>query len=434
MEFDILSFLVVFLFTAIPMLLLLSIKDRMYKSIGFVFLFAFFVYSGMGLAFYEIENKILFIIQYGLATFLFSGVLYIFQGSVRRYLKLYKNIDEPIYLLNNGTIIKTLTVIYLLTFIFPFFYPSFRLFDIFKIKDFLTNYSSVPSSVKAAKKADTVYQLVCSTLRTLVFPAFFIYLYRIKNKPVKFISLYTLPVYLLSVERYYMFRSEMAVFLVFIFIYLYKEKIFSRRLLRLSAIIGTPLIIFSFGALYYIRRGESISNFSIKFLFTDLISSEIGFVNNYDTAMQCSDSVNPAMFFIYVLTGFLPMSVRSLIGIKEINLARILSESILGISYGSKNFYLILPSVLGEGIMVFDVYLAWIYVGILAFLFATIYKWVRRNDSQYYLAIFLVLDILRETRGGSQFILTIWAARMIPFMFVIFILRSIYKNKKGFDL
>lgn len=429
MRFDVFSFIVVMTATIIAMVVVSAINDRMYKSLGIVFLTMYCIYSGIGFSFYEIDHEGLFLVQYCLGALVFAICLYAYRNRVQNYIHRRKNTDEWIFELNNGLIIKIMVIVYLLTYVFPFIYPSFRLFDIFHVGELFSNYHSVSSSVKAATKNDAIYQLVCSTLRTLVFPAFYIYLYKIKDKPVKFIILFVLPTYLYAIERYYLFRSDMLVLLVFIFIYLYKEEIFPRSILKLIAGVSVPIVFVLFGALFYIRQGVSVAAFSAKYLVADLISAETSFIKNYNTAADCSGSVSGIMFFIYVLTGFIPMSIKGFFGVKEINLAQVLSNNILGITYGSKNYYLLLPSVLGEGIMVFDKYFAFLYLGIVAIIFGIIFKWVRRNDSQYYLAVFLILDIMRGVRGGSQFIFTTWAARLVPFMFLMLLIRNIYKRR-----
>lgn len=429
MDFDLISLLCVIIALIVSLWLAIKIRNKNEKLLTMLFVIGFTVYSGIGLVFYDIERRYLFLLQFMLAVIAFPLVIKTFQGNTRVYLERRKNIDQNVYLSSRGILIKAMFFVYIFTYFFPFFYPNFKIAEIFDITEFIKGFASVSSSTKLALKQDGIYQLVCSTLRSLVMPGYFVYLYFLRKKPIKFILCFLLPVYLDAINTGYMFRSEMAIYLAFIFMYMWQEEVLSKHILKTIMVVSIPVLYVFFASLFYIRRGLETGNFSIGYLVEDLVFQEINFVQNYDTATNFTSEVSTIMFFIYVLTCFAPMSVRGIFGIKEINLAHILSNNLLGMLYGDKNYYLLLPSVLGEGIMLFTEYFAFVYIIIVAFIFRKLYMLIARNESMKYLLLYFILDILRQLRGGSQFIISSWIAILIPFYVVIWLLRQSKYNR-----
>ena len=339
--------------------------------------------------------------------------------------------DERVCFYNNGLLPKIFTAIYIFTFVFPFLYPKLDILRILDIRVFFNNYHALTSSYKLQLQNDSIYQFVCTTLRTLSLPWFYIYLYRIRNNSVKFIIIYIIPIYLYAVNFSYISRNEIAVYFVFLYIYMYSENVLSKRVLRIVAIVAVPLIILLFARIFYLREGISSYSLNSSTLFQDLFSKETNFVNNYQRASYLNNSFSTIMFFIYVSTCFIPLSVRSVFGIYEINMARILSNDILNMNYGDRDYYLILPSVLGEGIMVFNEYFAWVYLIIISLFLCYFLKIINRNDSAKYLTIYYIIDVFRQLRGGSQFIISSWIASIIPFTIICYLTRQFVIEKRS---
>lgn len=431
MTFEFTKFILIIIGFAISLGITSGIKNRMMKILCFAVSIGFFVYSGIGMAFYSIDREYLFIVQYIISAIGIPVTLYLQQGTYRRYNTIYHNIDEGVFALNDGLIPKLFAILYIFTFVFPFLYPSIQIQRMFQFSALVSNYQALTSTYKLQLQNDGIYQLVCSTFRTLALPWFYVFLYRIKDRPVKFIVIYLIPVYLYAVSNNYISRNELTVFAVFLYVYLYKEKVVSQRALRLIAIIGIPVVLMLYAELFYLRVGIKVTSFRVGELIQDVLSREINFVKNYPTAVSLQDQVPVGMFFLYVTTCFIPMSIRSFFGIREINMARVLSNNILNMFYGDRNYYLILPSVLGEGIMIFDEYFAWIYLVIFAIFLCWFLKRVTRDDSMEYLAIYFIIDVVRQLRGGSQFIISAWTASIIPFIIVCYLVRQLVIKKES---
>lgn len=441
MSFSLLRFIIVCCAFIISLLIGKSIKTTILKVVVYVVETGFFIYSGIGLAFYSIERAGLYILQYCLASLSFALTTYFLQNRFEYKIKKHYGCDEPVFKANGGVVVKFFAFIYLCTFIFPFIYPSVSIYKIFDIVSFINNFHALSSSYKLSLQSDSLYQLVCSTIRVIALPWFYVFLYRIKGKPLFFIIIYSIPVYLGAVSNYYISRNDLAVYLCFVFIYLYKEEIVSRAVLRQIAIIGVPFLLIIFSRLMYLRAGLDALNIGYIKVIKNLWLDEISFVQNYPRLSGLTDQVSTVMFFIYVSTCFIPMSIRGLFGIKEINLARVLSNSILNSSYGQLNYYLILPSVLGEGILLFGNYFSWLYLVVFALFIYWFLTKLCRNKSLEYLTIYFVIDVFRQFRGGSQFVISSWAAAIIPFLVICVLVKQIgtkhhykrdtYKNRFG---
>ena len=429
MKVDIISLFLILIPIGISLLLMRSIRDRTLRILGVAVVVAFFIYSGMGLALYDVEERDLYILQFALATISFSVTIILLRRNTQRKIERHKDVNESVFSINNGLLIKVLAIIYIITFLFPFVYPQIDIGRIFRPASLISNYFAVTSAQRLALSRDSLYQLVCSTIRTLCLPAFFILIYQKKEKPFVVIGLYTLVTYLSAMSMNYISRNELAVYLLFVYIYLYKEEILPRRVLRIAAYIGIPVIIIIFASIFYIRLGFSTNNLSNRTLIESIFSQETQFVNNYPKASQLSGEVSGIMFFIYVLTCFLPMSIRSIFGVREIALSQVLSNNILNMKYGDRGYYLLLPSVLGEGIMVFNKYFAWLYLIFFGIMILFFYKKIRRNPSMEYLLVYFIIDVVRQMRGGSQFIISTWMASLIPFLFVCYLVDQVQVTK-----
>ena len=63
----------------------------------------------------------------------------------------------------------------------------------------------------------------------MCYPFFFILLYKLKNKPIKCISLFLFYHYIDFAREQYISRSALVVYIIFIWIYLYEEKYYLEK-------------------------------------------------------------------------------------------------------------------------------------------------------------------------------------------------------------
>lgn len=427
------SFILVASSTIYSIYILKRMKNIYLKVLSYFVLIGFLFYSGFGLFIYEIEDRLLYSIQYCLSIISFSITMILCQAKHTKHIERKKNIDEKYVKSNKYVFTRIFSLIYIITFFIPLLYPTNRLADIFKPSLLIEKYSAVRSSTNVELKSDSIYYVTTNFIRTLCLPYFYIYLYSIRKKSAQVISIYIFVAYLDAINLNYISRNEIIVILGFIFLYLYTEKILPKKFLITALFISIPFVIITLNVLKYARNSLDF-NTSFIISLSDIFLSETNFVLNYNRASLLSDSISPIQYYIYVLTCFIPSFIRNRFGIYTINLQEIHSNTLLNLKYGEESYYIILTSVLGEGIIVFNKYFAWIYMIIFALILNWFAERINRNDCMSLLFIYFILDILRDMRGGSQFIITRWGSSFVPLLIISYLFRQLivkrYKIKK----
>lgn len=406
----------------------LLIKDKGHRVLVYIFLIGFTTYSGIGLTIYEIDEAFMYFLQY--IAFIIIFIFFAVGSSNRRYKKMTLLSNNLTFIIeNNPGLISCLTFIYILTFIFPFIYPIFNFLEIFNVNRLISGYKAMSFTIRADRLNNTFYQLITTQLRLIAMPFFYIYLYKNREKSLKFLILFVLPFYLQAINNCYLSRNEIAIIFVFVFAYLIKEKKLNRITAIVITCVAVPYLLYVFGTLFYLRVGAENSFDGFLPVLRDLFSKETNFVFNYSSASNVSDKVNVFQFLLYVITLPIPSGLMKHVGISTPILSQILTYEMIGLRYGDLHYYILLPSILGEGIIIFNKYFAWMY----AFIFAPFAVWFLRilkaNKALTYLMVWYLVDFARQMRGGSQFIISYWVNTIIPFAIIIFLLSSVKRNK-----
>lgn len=404
------------------------VKDKTHRILTYIFILGFSVYSGIGLAFYNIDHTFLYLGEFVLFMMIFT-VFGIRSSRIEEKNKSFvfsKGLDRVVE--NSSWFITIMAVIYVLTYIFPLIYPSFNLMEIFNIKALIKNYAVTPFYLRVIRKNDMLYQLITTQLRMLSTPFFFIYLYMKRKNTLLFLLVFLFPIYLETMYNSYLSRNEMAVVFAFIIAYLYKENKMNRKIIIVLILIVVPYILFFFEKLFYSRVGASSGNESIGEGIYNLVIKETTFVKNYDSAADSSSGISIFTFLLYIVTLPIPSFLTNIFGFVKPNLAEALTKNITGLFYGDTGYYLLLPSVLGEGIIIFNEYFAWVYAFVFAPLAFLFLRKLKSNNVLTYLMYWYILDFARQMRGGSQFILSTWINTLVPFAVIIFLFNSFRKS------
>lgn len=425
----VISIIIAFTFMFISLSLVL-LKDKFHKILTCIFIIVFTFYSAVGLAFFADKDMHLYLIEYCLFVAVFLVCAIISDQLNENASGLFSNdLQNIIDKLPNLLVI--MTGIYLFSYIFPFVYPRLELGQIFNVRGLFFNYRTTSFSLRLNRANDSVYQLVTTQIRLLALPFYYMYLYKKRENTFVFMSLFIIPFYLKSVRDFYLSRNEISMILGFIFIYLVLEKKISKKTAIAILLGGIPPLLFAFGKLYYIRKNTLSGLSTFADIICDLFMQEISFVKNYAVCESISSQVNFLDFIIYILTLPIPSSITKLIGFSPPQLAYLLTYEIIGLNFGEQGYYVILPSVLGEGIIVFNQYFAFLY----ALIFAPIAFWILRklksNKHLTYLLVWYILDFTRQLRGGSQYIISSWINILIPFAVIIFLLNSSTRLKNN---
>ena len=402
-------------------------KDKVYKIFYYLMLLGFSLYSGVGIITeYESieENALLYLVQFLL--FIFS-----FLAASRITMKINTssimvNIDQ----ISSERIIYVIGIIYILTYVYRCLFSGISINELFDIKKLFSTYSTTTFATRVTRRSSLAYNIITNQVASICAPFYYIMLYNLKKKHLTFIVIYMVPVILLTMADGYLSRNRIAVYLAFLFIYLVDEELISKRIARSLVIIGLPIMLFCFSALASIRsRGDINSDIveSIK----GVIVSEINYPQYYDYCVNKGKEINSLNFIIYIFIVCIPSQLYTLVGFEAPNLSYSLTEAVTGLSYAeTNNYYILLPSVLGEALMLYGKYFAFVH-GIIYGVIATMFlKILKEHKCLRYLLIYYLLDFFRQFRGGSQYVISMWEVQLVPLIIIVAVLSAILKGKQ----
>lgn len=399
------------------------IKNNSIKWMFLLFNTGFYFYSGAGLFINNYDENLMYIFQFFLFS-LFSFIITIFFDNQKK-IRL-DNIflrDSLKYLISISPIICCL---YIMTFIFPFLYPSITITEVFNISRIFSGYDSAWFSLKLNQSEDSINYLITNYVRVLSLPFFYLYLYSIRKKHFLFIFMFLTPIYLETVFNSYISRNMIILTFLFIIIYLFIEFEKKRKLIVTCSIIMIPILIYFISLLFYLRTGTNVSENP----FVDFLKQESSFTLNYQNAINASENVSTLGFIIFLILLPIPSFLTEFVGVYPVILPHILTKEIIGLDYGSAGYYILLPSILGEGLMIFNQYFAWVYAIILVSGILIMLKFLDSWNPFLYLKIWFILDVFRQMRGGGQFILGSWINTLVPFLLILIVMNLITSKKK----
>ena len=404
-----------------------SVQDNVYRYFYYLFLVGFTIYSGVGI-FTEYSNIEQNAFIYMLQFLLFIVMFFVGSRLVTKYRIHY--FMPTLDMIADSKIVYIMGAVYIGTYIYSCIFSGVSIADLFSIKNLFINYKATAFATRVARNNSLIYSIITNQVASIAAPFFYIMLYNLRKRHAVFITLFCTPIVLALLSDGYLSRNKIAVYIAFIFIYLIKEKIISKRLAKNIAIIGIPLMLFMFAVLENVRSG---GNGGIGFLnsIKSLILSEVEYPKYYDYCVSKSRDIDTLHFIIYLFVVCIPSQLYRLIGLSIPNLAYSFTEAITGLSYAqTNNYYILLPSVLGEALMLFGKYGAFLY-GFIYGVFSTWFlKILKEHDCLYYLMIYFLLDFFRQFRGGSQYVISVWETQLIPLIIIVAFISSFTINRR----
>lgn len=401
-------------------------NDLIYKYFYLSFVVGFSIYSGIGIITehtYIEDNALLYIIQ-----FILFMLLFIIGSIIVRKIK-FKNFTLDLDNILNPKFILFMASIYIITYVYRCIFSGVSIYDFVNIKDLFINYKSTAFSIRVNRRNNSLFNFITNQVASLTMPFFFIHLYNIRKKHLKFIVIYLIPVILRLLADGYLSRNRIAVHILFLLIFIIKEELISKKNSKRLLLVSLPILLIIFANLEFVRSGAVMgySNFS---MVSKMLASEFGYPKYYDYCNKMSSDYNTINYLIYILIVWIPSNVYKYIGIEVPNLAYEFTEKITGLAYGqSNNYYILLPSVLGEAIILFGNKLACVYGFIYGVFSTTFLKILKSHKILYYYMVYFMLDFFRQFRGGSQYVITFWESQLVPFIIIVAILR-LSKNIK----
>lgn len=311
-----------------------------------------------------------------------------------------------------------LGILALLTHFAKLLYPEFRLFDIFQFNRY--HFSNDTFIVRLEQRNDPIYSFL-NSLSIIMLPFYFIFLYSLRKKPFLFILFIMLYPYISFVQTGYVGRTEMFLWLSIILIYFYSENIIKKRTLFIIILVTLIFLIPVMNFLFYYRQGIDVGKFSFSETLNDFLRQE---------------SISQSYLYITELfagqLNFLEMIERWLFNMVPFYpdnnfpvLSYIFSTAITGIEYGGRNFYILLPSAFGEGIMMLGKSGTWIYALFIAIFCGVIINAMKNIKFLRYWNVFFVLNFGMAFRGGFQTFFSQYFYTTLILFLVMFLMRFI---------
>lgn len=399
-------------------LTLLLFKNFLNKVILLVTILAGVFFTSLGLILQYQDNY-----SYILTYLLFFVLMVVTMMIVIRKIKFNDYLDVENSFKKYDKIFIALGILALVLQFSTLIYPQFRLGNLFKIPGYKVNVYKFQEIL--TNNSDGIYWII-SRLKVMCYPFFFILLYKLKNKPIKCISLFLFYHYIDFAREQYISRSALVVYIIFIWIYLYEEKILSRKKLIILGLFLIFTIIPLVNILETVRTGAIVnSNTSFFDNIIHLINQE-GYCQQF---LDVTNTFSKELSFIKYIISSISSPLFFLPDIDFPVLSYAFTERILGLSYGDANYYIMLPGAFGEGVMIFGKYFAWIYGIFIGYFVGKAYRVFTRVSFLKLWGIMYILDVARSFRGGIQtfFIATLNTSLLLTIVFLVLNLANKHK-------
>lgn len=399
-------------------LTLLLFKNFLNKVILLVTILAGVFFTSLGLILQYQDNY-----SYILTYLLFFVLMVVTMMIVIRKIKFNDYLDVENSFKKYDKIFIALGILALVLQFSTLIYPQFRLGNLFKIPGYKVNVYKFQEIL--TNNSDGIYWII-SRLKVMCYPFFFILLYKLKNKPIKCISLFLFYHYIDFAREQYISRSALVVYIIFIWIYLYEEKILSRKKLIILGLFLIFTIIPLVNILETVRTGAIVnSNTSFFDNIIHLINQE-GYCQQF---LDVTNTFSKELSFIKYIISSISSPLFFLPDIDFPVLSYAFTERILGLSYGDANYYIMLPGAFGEGVMIFGKYFAWIYGIFIGYFVGKAYRVFTRVSFLKLWGIMYILDVARSFRGGIQtfFIATLNTSLLLIIVFLVLNLANKHK-------
>lgn len=283
-------------------------------------------------------------------------------------------------------------------------YPENKLINLFYG---IFNYGYDPNFSMKNKmiRENTVYNIL-TIIKTALLPYFFILIYNLRQKPIKAISIYILYYYLDYAKSLYMGRSTLMTILLVLWVFIYIEKIISKKTWIILSIGICFFLIIIIVIIPQIRLHNTFDlNYkNIMSSINNIIQEEANTQKHLKVCEEISKEISYPKMIMATITAPLPF-----IDIDFPVLAYKFTEKLLGISYGDAGYYIMLPCAFGESIMVLGKYSSWIYILVFSILMCFVYRNLKKIPYLKYWLLYILLEYVKCFRGSIQsFILNIW--------------------------
>lgn len=417
-DFPVVVFIIVFSLS-VCLVCNLILKSRMERLLITICIVGLSIYSGIGIGLDYVSNKYIFTYIWFILAFALTLVI------ILRIKPNTISIDATDTFSRLNFIIVLFGVIYILIPVLRLIYPEFRLFELFSSVEY--RISSAKLFARYARQTDLFYS-VTEWTTALTRPFYFLLLFRLRKKPWLFITLLVFPIYAGYVFEGYINRSTISMWLAFIILYLYIEKYINRRMLVIIVAFGSIFLIQMSYILFQFRSGGQI-NFDVGFfdMLSRIIGSEVNYPQYYEIANSGLSGLTPVSYLKWLV--FLPIP-NIILGSTPMSLNQVFTYMVRGTDVGDYDYYIVLPSIMGEGIMLYGDSYSWIHAILIALIIGVFINYIKNVRELKYWYLFIVLWLLLGFRGGSQAVIAQLINSSILLIIVYFI-TSITRSGKN---
>lgn len=385
-------------------------EPQNYKVVYFFIACGVFMYSGVGIAYESVENSYIFQYSIFLVSLLLS-VRFVLHLTVKKNLRIiYKvqvksTLNEFIDVAGESKFVLFLAIVYLSTNAIYLFVPTFRLIDFFR-PHFANIVLNNVYATNAANQSNIILKLA-STINIMSLPFFCVYLQNLidRNHKKKAVFLAVLSIYLEFFQKNYLGRYKMIISFVFIFfIIAFVTKDGFKLEMKKLTILGVLLLasvpfLYSFMS---IRSGGSVLHMSLGKTFKLLLESEVYYPKYYETCSNIfvENGSLGLKFLLYLLC--LPIPSIIFPGKPTVNASFFLTFAVTGRWFGDANYASCLPSIVGEGILIWGKGGIWLHGIVLGILIGLVFKFLMRYKSLTILYVYYAVNLLALGRGGAE--------------------------------
>lgn len=404
-------FLLAVITTIIPFLWV-SKKDRRVKLYIIPFIFFFFIYSGIGVAWENADKS--YLVYYFIWMIFFSMSLYFIIGRKRS-----DNI-EGVPRFSTSLVTKHASF-------FLYSYIGLKLLTLF-VNGKIMNLVHPPSldifSALAEEPADGG---ILYYISHIVFIFYFVSLYKYRHKVGKLFLFLFFPFYIDYAASGYIARSTIMAYLIIYFVAIYFYNPSYRKWIIRVLVIGVPLLAVLLSFYTFLRRGAEV-DVPVEQAIKLLLFQETSYPAHFVEIKKMPNHLDLFNDYIQWLTT-LPLPGFLKDTSKDYFFNAIFTERLYGIIRDTQDFYILLPGVVNEGIFIFGTFLYPLHAIILGLFVGCAYRIVGSKDEFF---LFLYISVFLSSlaaRAGTVSAYPVYLKDLLMYEVIIFMM-SKFKIKK----
>lgn len=403
------------------------VRGKKNKMVWLVSIISVCVYSGIGIAYSSIKKGYLweftiYIVVLGIFFAFFSSVSFCRGGgSIYAYIRpeYEETMERDAYFWDADLVKKVFIAMFILYFILRF---GSLVYPVNKLSGISITYSAVNNLKNISGENANILNSLASYIKPMAYIGMFYAFKRVRYVAV-FLGLDLLVTLLYTgyLSRSYIICALFIVLMLFFnndlsdtYISLSEKK---RRIFLTLGILG-PVVLYMMIYLMTIRT-QNQSNWTIMSFF----SSEIDYPKHYEAIRSMEgEIISPKDMMLHILDSFVPfVPTPEYTG----NLNVLFSEHISGVSMILSWFSVLLPSILGEAMLVFGRYFFWCHAIIIAFMLSMITRITKDNPKMSILFYYYLTCVMKAARGGYAELSSTVMFNIIMMCLFILILRAV---------